>query len=210
MTGFQFDTIEKLLQAKDYRQLDRSEKELVLKFVREEEYDAMRALYINVNIKVQPEAVTPTADIKKRLDKALLVHKKPSNLFLHHTPLYQSVVASIIFFFVGFGINYFKDNPVRVIQNTTEVIKYVDRPVKQIEYVKVYEKQPALVQEADMKDTDDILNNEGTIHGFSSDISDYMETNQIATINISQMLTETNGISIGSDTLLQKMLTNIY
>jgi len=208
MTDIQFDTIEKLLQTKDHIELTHSEKEWVSKLVDEDEYTSMREFYVKVKDNRNIE-VDPSPNIKKRLDKAFFVYRKPSGLFLHRTPLYQSVAAAMLFFFVGFGINYFRESPVQVTHNTTEVIKYIDRPVKQIEYIKVYEKQAPLVQEVKVKESETIYKSEETNPDFSTEISDYMSTSEIAMINFDQVLNETNGISIGSDTLIQKMLKDI-
>lgn len=209
MTDNQFDTIEKLCRTKDYRQLTISEKELVQSLTTEDEYNAMRSFYSTVKQK-GVDTLEPNPDIKKRLNKTFLLRKKSVGVFLYRIPLYQSAAVALLFFFVGLAISYFRQTPSEIVYNTTEVIRYVDRPVKQIEYVTVYKMKTLAAKQSDKTDVEMIPANEENVNEKPFDFSDYSDATQISMVDIDHVLSETDGVSIGSDTLLRKMLNEIY
>lgn len=209
MTDNQFDTIEKLCRTKDYRQLTISEKELVQSLTTEDEYNAMRSFYSTVKQK-GVDTLEPNPDIKKRLNKTFLLRKKSVGVFLYRIPLYHSAAVALLFFFVGFAISYFRQTPSEIVYNTTEVIRYVDRPVKQIEYVTVYKMKTLAAKQSDKTDVGMIPANEENVNEKPFDFSDYSDATQISMVDIDHVLSETDGVSIGSDTLLRKMLNEIY
>lgn len=209
MTDNQFDTIEKLCRTKDYRQLTISEKELVQSLTTEDEYNAMRSFYSTVKQKAV-DTLEPNPDIKKRLNKTFLLRKKSVGVFLYRIPLYQSAAVALLFFFVGLAISYFRQTPSEIVYNTTEVIRYVDKPVKQIEYVTVYKMKTLAAKQSDKTDVEMIPANEENVNEKPFDFSDYSDATQISMVDINHVLSETDGVSIGSDTLLRKMLNEIY
>lgn len=209
MTDNQFDTIEKLCRTKDYRQLTISEKELVQSLTTEDEYNAMRSFYSTVKQK-GVDTLEPNPDIKKRLNKTFLLRKKSVGVFLYRIPLYQSAAVALLFFFVGLAIRYFRQTPSEIVYNTTEVIRYVDKPVKQIEYVTVYKMKTLAAKQSDKTDVEMIPANEENVNEKPFDFSDYSDATQISMVDIDHVLSETDGVSIGSDTLLRKMLNEIY
>ncbi len=194
MNDNQFDKIDKLLISKSFDQLSASEKEMVLQTMTKEEYMSMHQLYEQIN-ESQPDEIEPSLNVKSKLDKVFLQHHRKERFFMLKTPLYQSAAVAVVFFLLGFGLNYFKQTPERIIYQPKEIVRYVDRPVKQIEYVKVIEKQYIQSTDNSIKKSDE-------------------ETIQQRTQNeIAENNNYLNGDSIGesmeNDTLLKQMLVTL-
>ncbi len=129
------------------------------------------------------EEITPSESIKNRLDEALKAKKFKPSFFMRQIPVYQAAVAIAVLVIV-IGISFLRpESPPEIIHNTTEIIKYVDRPVTQIEYIKV----PVIQYVTKEKEEN--------------------EEEQIAVIEDTDAY---QGISIANDTMLQKMLVTIY
>ena len=120
------------------------------------------------------EEITPPKMLKIELDKALAAKRRKSSVFALRMPVYQVAAAAAIFFILGFAANFLRPTPLpEILHSTTEVIKYVDRPVTEIRYVKV-----PVVQ----------------------------KNEQVAVENKNYSVS----VSLQEDTILQKMLVNIY
>ena len=139
------------------------------------------------------EEITPNDALKDKLDKALAAKRRKKSFFALRIPLYQSVAAAAILFVLGLGSSFLRPAaPSKIVHTTTEVVKYVDkpvvtevvkyvdRPVVEIRYVKV-----PVVQQPAARDS---------------------------CIAQNVMLDNSNenlGISLREDTVLQKMLVTI-
>ncbi len=207
-TADQFDIVDKLLQTKDFKQLTLSEKEYVLNMITGNEYDNMRAFYT----KVKEQKITtanPSFKIKERLDIALLANQKKTNLLLRSIPLYKSVAAALIFLFIGLSINILIEKPTVVAIKTKEIIKYIDRPYKQIEYINVPDQKMQSTQEENGRDSVAIAENREQGPDIYNEENSRTSTNKYATLDLAQNKYETKGESLSNDTLLQKILGNI-
>lgn len=140
------------------------------------------------------EEITPGNALKDKLDKALATKRREKSFFAFRIPLYQSVAAAAIFFVLGFGANLLRtDAPTEMVHSNKEVVRYVDKPVvtEIVKYidrsvVKIrYIKEPVLQQTATY---------------------DAGSTQNLALNNSDDNL----GVSLFEDTILQKMLVMIY
>ena len=137
------------------------------------------------------EEIEPSVSVKNKLDKAFQLKKKKSELQM---PMYQSVAAAVLFLLAGVGVGRLFERPQPVVQRLVEVVKYVDRPVKEIQYIKVQvPSQPILATNAASVARDSV--------------SVSAVNNDLAVADNSRVQT---GISMGDDTILQKMLVTIY
>ncbi|MDR0505969.1 MAG: hypothetical protein LBH32_04005 [Dysgonamonadaceae bacterium] len=85
------------------------------------------------------EEIAPPETLKARLDKALSAKRRRKGFFTLQIPVYQAAAVAAIFFILGFAANFLRPAPQpEIVYKTKETVKYVDRPVPQIEYVKVY------------------------------------------------------------------------
>jgi len=141
------------------------------------------------------EEIVPDDALKDKLDKALAAKRRKKSFFALRIPLYQSVAAAAIFFVLGLGSNFLRlAAPPEIMYTTTEVVKYVekpvvtevvkyvDRPVTEIRYVKI--KEPVVQQPA---------------------TRDSCIAQNVTSYNSNENL----GISLHEDTVLQKMLVTI-
>ncbi len=141
------------------------------------------------------EEIEPSAAVKDRLDQAWRSRKKKSRVQI---PLLQSMAAAILFLLAGVGIGQLFERPQKVVQRMVQVVKYVDRPIKEIQYVRVTANTaPILASNAESVAKDSIP----VKTTYSSGENDLA----IADINRVQ-----SGISMGDDTVLQKMMVTIY
>jgi len=204
-----FDQLERLSLTKTFGELNQDEKIIVLRMVTEEEYNNMNELHQNMKEQVLDD-ITPSPMLKDKLDKAWKTKKHQSGLFHLSMPLYQSAVAAMIFFFAGLGINRIYEKPVPIASNTVEVVKYVDRPVKQIQYVTIQGKkeqnQASQLQAQTVTMENEKIKNT-TIPETNSDINSQQT---IALANIDRLTNDTNGISMEEDTILRKMMVTMY
>ncbi len=137
------------------------------------------------------EDIEPSVSVKNRLDEAFRSKKKKYRLQM---PMYQSVAAAVLFLLAGVGVGRLFERPQPVVQRLVQVVKYVDRPVKEIQYIKVQvPSQPILATNAASVAKDSV-----PVSAVNNDLA-------VADINHVQA-----GISMGDDTILQKMLVTIY
>ena len=207
-----FDRLEKLLRYKQLDELSTSEKQWVLGLISQEEYGQMATLYQSTNHLTDKQEIEPKQKTKTELDKVLAAKRQMRTVFQLKIPVYQSVAAALVFFFIGFGINRSRPVQTRIVHNTTQVIKYVDRPVKQIEYVTIYakdkKKNVVLTKSLKTAPTVEILGgNDVTIPESNPEV---LHQQEIALTNINRVLNEKNGSSMGGDTVLQKMMVTVY
>jgi len=202
------DKLEEMLHNKMFDELSPADKQWVANRLSEEEYTSMSALYTVLKVQKQSIDIEPHEYIKNKLDKAFAAKASHKGVFRLNIPLYQTAAAAIIFFFVGSGVNVFQPEQTKVIHTTSQVIKYVDRPVKLIQYVKI----PVQIKEKQkekgnkvIQATDNIVNS-----GIPEFNSEYLRQQEIAMTNINHVLNEQNGSSMGGDTVLQKMLVTVY
>lgn len=134
------------------------------------------------------EEIEPSANVKDRLDQAFKLRNKRRKIL--QLPFYQSAAAAILFFFAGAGLVKFFEKPQPIAQQVVQVVKYVDRPVKEVQYIRVLVPSKPLVSSV-QKDT---------LPNFSSQSSE----NDLAITDVQK------GISMGDDTVLQKMMVTIY
>ena len=121
------------------------------------------------------EDIIPDRAIKNKLDKAFANKRRKNSVFSIRIPLYQSVAAAVIFFILGFSSNLLRP------ASPPEVVKYVDRPVAEIRYVKA-----PVVQKNVIRDT--------------------IIAQDMSQKNINKNLS----ISLKDDTVLQKMLLMLH
>lgn len=201
------DLLEKLSLTKKFNELNQEEKQQVLRMVDEAEYNVMYELHRRMK-EVRPDEITPTSMLKNKLDKSWET-KKRRNGFIHlHLPVYQSAVAAIIFFFAGMGMNRLFEKPTPIASNTIEVVKYVDRPVKQIQYVTIEEKKrhQSSQPQAQAAPKDDEIIKKPAIPEINSDIN---AQQTMALANIDRLANDTNGMSMEEDTILRKMMVTM-
>ena len=141
------------------------------------------------------EDIEPSAAVKERLDKALRTRRKNDGF---HIPMYQSMAAAILFLLAGVGIGQLFEKPQTVVQRLVQVVKYVDRPIKEIQYIKVPASPvPILTSKAEFVAKDSVP--------ISTTYSSGENDLAVADINRVQ-----SGISMGDDTVLQKMMVTFY
>jgi len=206
-----FEKIEHLLQTKGFEELTAAEKELVLAQISETDYLDMREINIHVKATCHEE-ITPPLSLKGKLDKAL-VDRKPTPIYLRtKLPLYQVAAVALLFLVVGLMINYTKETPIKFVTNTIREVKYINRPVKQVQYIIIPAKdaqklQPIEEAKPQVSANDNQRNYQETATETNQEI---LRQQEIAITNIQRTLNEKNGISVGEDSLLQKMLVTIY
>jgi len=211
MNDNNFEKLERLLQTKEFLELTPAEKELILAQISETDYSVMRELYIHAKA-TRHEEIAPFLSIKEKLDKALTA-RKPSPLYVRtQLPLYQVAAVALLFLVVGLVINYTKETPIKVVTNTIREVKYINRPVKQVQYIVIpakYAQKIQPIEEAKPQvSTNDNQTSYPEITGETN--PEILRQQGIAITNIERILSEKNGISVGQDSLLQKMLATIY
>jgi hypothetical protein len=137
------------------------------------------------------EEIEPSTSVKSRLDKAFKAHYFPRKEI--RLPYLQSVAAAILLLISGIGIGRWFDKPEPTVERIVQQVKFIDRPVKEIRYIQVP------VQNLAMK----------TSHSENSpnDSVKTVATNDLAVTEVSDA---SYGISMGDDSLLQKMMVTIY
>jgi hypothetical protein len=207
-----FEQLEKLLCSKQFEELNPSEKQWILNLISQEEYYRLRTLYQLTNHSTTKLEIEPQPATKARLDKALAAQRQPAKIYRVKIPVYQSVAAAILFFFVGLEINWSRPVQTKIVHNTTKVIKYVDRPVKQILYVNVpvknEKKNNSPLQNVSTTPATEVSDEKDIIIPESN--PEVLRQQEIAMTNINHVLNEKNGSSMSGDTVLQKMMVTIY
>lgn len=138
------------------------------------------------------EEIEPSSSVKSRLDKAFRAHYVPRKEF--RLPYYQSIAAAILLLVAGFGIGRFFDKPEPTTERIVQQVKFIDRPVKEIKYIQV----PVRTLTKNVTRSDNDLRDSLSAVDASRDLA-------VADVGSAQ-----NGISMGDDSLLQKMMVTIY
>jgi len=205
-----FEECEELIRRKEFNELTDQEKVVISALYSHEEYNRLHSMFLSLH-NVERVEIDPRKDTKSSLNKALQLESRKRTFFLNRKiSLYQSAAAALIFFFIGSALSYIRESPVRIVENTHNVIKYVDRPVKETKYIIVKEKQTDRNEYSSATMPDHILNTNIQPMNSQSEQSVTEFLPDIATVNIEKVMNETNGESLGSDSVLQKMMVTIY
>jgi hypothetical protein len=211
MNDKDFEKIEKLLQTTEFSELSQAEKELVLTQISETDYSAMRELYVHVK-STNLEEIIPSPLLKSKLDKAFRARKTAPVIVRTQMPLYQVAAVALLFLMVGIAINYTRRTPVKIVTNTIREVKYINRPVREVRYITLPAKyvqklQSAKQAEPQMSTTD----SQSTYPEIVTETNpEVIRQQEIAMTNVQRVLNEQNGSSMGSDTVLQKMMVTVY
>jgi hypothetical protein len=135
------------------------------------------------------EEIEPSASVKAKLDEAMKAKRKRQQVV--QLPFFQSVAAAVILLVAGAGIGHLFDRSPMVVERIVQQVKMVDRPVKEIQYIRV---PVTMVSKA-----------EPLIKDSLPDLKAYASgENDLAVAQIQP------GISMGDDSVLQKMMVTIY
>jgi len=203
------DRLDKLCQKKTFGTLSPEEKQFVLKHSTEAEYNIMFEVYQTMH-KNRTEDITPSESVKDKLNTAWQARPRRTGPFQLRMPVYQSVVATVFFFLAGLGVSHLFVRTPEVIHDTleVEVVKYVDRPIKEIQYIEVPAKEtPLQASQSQSTPQPDHVEEYWTTSESNSEV---LRQQEIALANINLALNETNGMSLGDDTVLQKMMVTIH
>jgi hypothetical protein len=125
-------------------------------------------------------------------------------------PVYQSAAAAVIFFLAGLGVSHLFERTPEVIHDTleAEVVKYVDRPIKEIQYIEEPRKEaPLKASQSLSMPLPEPVEEYWTAPESNSEV---IRQQEIVLENINLALNETNGMSLGDDTVMQKMMVTIH
>jgi len=199
------DQFDRLCQTKTFYELNEEERQLVLSMVTEAEYQVMCELHGNIHEQI-PDEIIPSSMLKNKLDKAWEAKNHRSGLFQVRISLFQSAAAAVIFFLVGLSFSSLYERPTKIIHTTAEVVKYVDRPVKQIQYVTLQTKndQKQALQPQPAAQTVPI--EELNVKNATITETNHQQTS--AGTDIAQ--NDTNDMNMENDTVLRKMMVTMY
>ena len=211
MNDKHFEKIEHLLQTKGFLELTPAEKELVLAQISETDYSAMRELFLHTRA-TRHEEIAPPLSLKEKLDKALAARRLAPIYLRTRLPLYQVAAVALLFLVVGLSINYTRETPIKVVTNTIREVKYINRPIKQVQYIVIPANYAQKIQPVEEAKPQVSTNDNQTSYPEITDETnpEILRQQGIASTNIERILNEKNGISVGQDSLLQKMLVAIY
>lgn len=202
------DRLDKLCQKKNFGTLTPEEKQFVLKHVTETEYNIMLEVYQTMH-KNRTEDITPSESVKDKLNTAWQARPRRTRPFQLRMPVYQSAAAAVLFFLAGLGVSHLFERTPEVIHDTleVEVVKYVDRPIKEIQYIEVPAKEaPLQASQSQSIPLPEPVEEYWTAPESNSEV---LLQQEIALANINLALNETNGMSLGDDTVQQKMIASI-
>lgn len=137
------------------------------------------------------EEIEPSPSVKSRLDKAFRSHYHPRKEV--RLPYLPSVAAAILLLISGIGIGRWFDKPEPTVERIVRQVKYIDRPVKEIQYIQVPVRNLAMKTSLSENSPIDSLKE--------------VASNDLAITEVSEA---PYGISMGDDSLLQKMMVTIY
>jgi len=211
-----FDKLENLFKTKKFDQLSTIEKQWVLSFLKEDEYASMSELYVSIK-KDNTKELEPNPKIKKRLDNAFADTKKAtvfSIFFRTKMPVYQSAAVALLFLSIGIFTNLFQSKPL-IVHDIVQVIKYIPKQVVKEVRVPVAQQLPRSLHKTIVPATIPAVEKEivdkktETIN--TENINPFVARQQeIAINNVQRVLEENNGISMGNDTVIRKMLVTVY
>ena len=213
LSNTDFERLEKLLYTKQFDNLSVSEKQWVESIFTKEEYASMWMFYSSLNKQNKSIDIEPQAETKEKLNRALVANVKRTSVFQIKMPMYQSVAAALIFFFVGFGINLSRPADTKIIHDTVQVIKYIIKtePTKNItlkvpKYGKTKIKQNVTIAEPEKL----VAKQSEKVTTMPESNSEFIRQQEIAMTNLNRVLNEQSGCSMAGDTVLQKMMVTLY
>lgn len=204
----ELDRIERLYQTRTFSTLTPEEKQFVLKHVTEAEFNVMFEVYQTIH-EVRSEDITPSKSVKGKLNVAWQARLGRNGSFQLQTPVYYSAAAAVLFFLLGLGVSNLFERTPEVIHDTieVEVVKYVDQPIKEIQYIEVPRKEAPLKASQSLSiPLPEPVEEYWTAPESNSEVFSQQE---IVLENINLTLNEATGMSLGDDTLLQKMMISI-
>lgn len=205
------DHTEQLLRSKDFDALSAAERKSVLAEMSEDDYGYSRRMQKSFGPKPDDELVPPAA-LKAKLDNRLVRKQRGTRVWQLRVPVYQSVAAAVVLFFIGMHFNRPAEMPQRVVTQKVAVLKYIDRPVKEIRYVPI---RQSATEPVDNTRVDKELiapqplvdKNEKKRESFDARVNTLPDMAN----NTTQTNTpETAGVSMGSDTVLRSMMVTVY
>jgi hypothetical protein len=207
-----FDRLEKLLCTKRLDELSVAEKQWVVSILSEEEYASMSVLYTSLNDQRQSIGIEPQQETKNRLNKVFAAKVTHPSIFQLKMPVYQSVAAALILFLVGFGINFTRPVETKIVPNTVQVIKYINKPeaTKNLAVESKHTKKRVKRVITIPKKEQFLTTQSDNAVSITESNPEFVRQQEIAMTNIKRVLNEKNGISMGGDTVLQKMLVTVY
>lgn len=200
--------LERLYRTKTFSTLTPEEKQLVLKHVTEAEYNVMYEVYQTIH-ENRSEDITPSESVKDKLNAAWQARPRRSRPFQLQMPVYYSATAAVLFFLAGLGVSNLFERTPEVIHDTleVEVVKYVDRPIKEIQYIEIPLKEAPLKASQSLSiPLPEPVQEYWTAPEFNPEV---IRQQEIVLENINLALNETTGMSLGDDTLLQEMMVSI-
>ena len=210
-----FDKLERLLTTKNFEELTLIEKQWVLAFMDEPEFYSMSLLYRGLEKnRENKKEIEPSPEIKNKLDFVLKKSKRGSvigSLNRYKIPVYQSVAVALVFFMIGFFANIYKSKPI-IVSNRVEVIKYVTKPAEN--NLNPVIKSGNIARKSVKKNLDENNSQEPKVANVlvinTSVNPEITNQQEIAMNNVNKVLNENNGNSMGSDSILKKMLVTVY
>ena len=211
-----FDKLECSLKNKNFEELTLNEKQWILTFMDENEYNSMSLLYNGLEKSTENKTeIEPSPEIKNKLDLVLKKSKRVSvivSLNRFKIPVYQSVAIALIFFMIGFFANIYKSKPI-IVSNRIEVIKYVTKPGENNSLHPVI-KSGSIARKSIKKKLHGNNSHEPQVVNdlvINTSVNpDIVNQQEIAMNNVNKVLNENNGNSMGSDSILKKMLVTVY
>ena len=214
-----FDKLEKLLRSKQFSELLSDDRQWVLQFLSEDEYGEMAAFYnILAGNAAQLGDIEPSTSSKRKLNAAFekSCSRKKHKFFSLRVPAYQSIAACVIFFMLGLGTQFFirpeaigVKNPETVVQNM--MTQEEPGESTEISHEKNFETK---TQDSDKKQIQSkSLKNLPTAITHDDLMQENHETTNLKALaehNIQRVQKESSGRSLGSDSVIQILLSTIY
>jgi hypothetical protein len=211
MNDKDFEKIEQLLQTTEFQELTPAEKELVLAQISETDYLAMRELYMHAK-GTHPKEILPSPYLKSKLDKALAVRKTRPAIVNLQLPLYQVAAVAMLCFIIGLAIPTTHETPAKIVTNTVREVKYINRPIEKVRYVVIPAKYTQKLHPTQQPEPEaSAIENIVPVQEITIETNpETLRQHEIAMTNIQHALNEKSGVSMGGDTVLQKMMVTVY
>lgn len=211
-----FERLEALANSKSFNQLTPEEKEWILCFQTEKEYNAISNFYEHTTIKRGFNEIEPQKSTKSKLDDTFgLIKKRSKPIYLKKIPFYQSVAAAVVCLIAGFWIHFSvgKTNDSHkiaqeLVRDTIQVIQYIQSPSV---YFPLTVAQNQLLSQAGLR----VMNNEkdlfvDTLYHVTGNVFVTDKKHREAVKQLFQKNIPTNDKNLYADTLLKKMLIVLY
>ncbi|MDR2039975.1 MAG: hypothetical protein LBQ60_18795 [Bacteroidales bacterium] len=183
------DKLESLIKSRQFPELSADEQQWVLQYLDEDEYRKMASWYgFLSDEKDQVDEIEPSLSSKLKLDAVLKQSgsKEKAGFFSRRIPVYRSVAASVIFFLLGMGVQFFIPPKGSDAQNFKTIMQ--NMPEERME----------------PKDT---------FTGYQEILAlknpEMLDLKTLAEYNVQQVRKTSNGRSLGNDSVVQKLLVTI-